>query len=411
MPAAPSIEFREVRKSFRMRNRGDSLRDALPRLLRRLAGGPAAPAARFTALDGVSFAVSPGEVLGVVGANGAGKSTTLRLVAGVYRPDGGEVIVRGRVAALIELSAGFHPDLSGRENIYLNGALLGMRRREMEALEGAIVAFAGIGEHIDAPVRTYSSGMVVRLGFAVAAHVPADILLVDEVLSVGDIEFRQQCLERMTRRRQEGTAILFVSHNLKVMEQFCDRVLVVRGGKVLVDGEPRRSLAAYREQVASMGSLRAVRETAAPQIRKGTGEVVIEGVLVDGGEGTAPGAAPKGGTLRVGGRLRPTAPVPSPLVAVSIHSSQGVLCTRATVDAAAAGFWDPAEGGTFTAEFPGLSLHPGAYEVSVLAFAANAVLPYDHHQQLYPLEVQGDAASIEDGLVDLPVRWGGSPGA
>ncbi|NUN52487.1 MAG: ATP-binding cassette domain-containing protein, partial [Planctomycetaceae bacterium] len=321
MAAAPSIEFRDVRKSFRMRNRGDSLRDALPRLLRRMIGAPREEATRFTALDGVSFKVSRGEVLGIVGANGAGKSTTLRLVAGVYRPDAGEVVVRGRVAALIELSAGFHPDLSGRENIYLNGALLGMRRREMEALEGAIVAFAGIREHIDAPVRTYSSGMVVRLGFAVAAHVPSEILLVDEVLSVGDIEFRQQCLERMTRRRQEGVAVLFVSHNLKTVEQFCDRVLVIQGGRVIEDGPPRKSLAAYRSRVASMGNLRSVRETAAPQIRKGTGEVVIEAVAVDGGEGTPPGRVDKGGTLRVCGRLRPVSPVPAPLVAVSIHSS------------------------------------------------------------------------------------------
>ena len=269
------IEFRGVQKAFRLRNRSDSLRDVVARTFRSLGGTGGRPAPRFVALDGVSFAVRPGEVLGIVGANGAGKSTSLRIAAGVYRPDGGEVIVRGRVAAMIELSAGFHPDLSGRENVYLAGALLGLTRREVETVFGRIVEFADIGEFLESPVHMYSSGMAVRLGFAVAAHVPAEILLVDEVLAVGDLEFQNKCLLRMRERRSEGVSIVFVSHNLAVVEQFCDRVVFLHRGKVVVDAAPREAIDAYRRRVAEDHDHGYGRETFVPNMRHGTGELFL----------------------------------------------------------------------------------------------------------------------------------------
>ena len=254
--AEPRIDFREVTKSFRTRNRSDALRDAIHRIFLRCLGRREPPRPRFVALDKVSFQVAPGEVLGIIGHNGAGKSTSLRLAADVYPADSGEIVVRGRVSAFIELSAGFHPDLSGRENIFLGGALLGLRKREIREVFDEIAEFADIGEFLDSPVRTYSSGMAVRLGFAVAAHVPAEILLVDEVLAVGDQEFRAKCMERMLKIKEGGASVIFVSHNLRAVENFCDRVLLLDHGRILVEGTPAEALAGYEAAKAAPDYLR-----------------------------------------------------------------------------------------------------------------------------------------------------------
>jgi ABC-type polysaccharide/polyol phosphate transport system ATPase subunit len=218
-------------------------------MLLRLIGQRREPTRRFVALDRVSFTVAPGEALGIIGPNGAGKSTTLRLAAGIYPQDSGDIVVRGRVSALIELSAGFHPDLSGRENIYLGGALLGLRKRQLREVFDEIAEFADIGEFLESPVRTYSTGMAVRLGFAVAAYVPADVLLVDEVLAVGDQEFRTKCMNRMAERRREGASILFVSHNLGAVESFCDRALLLTEGQIRAEGDPAETIEAYQAAV------------------------------------------------------------------------------------------------------------------------------------------------------------------
>ncbi|MEN8151241.1 MAG: ABC transporter ATP-binding protein [Planctomycetota bacterium] len=254
--AEPRIVFSNVTKSFRMRNRSDALRDATHRLLLRCLGQKREAPPRFVALDDVSFQVAPGEVLGIIGHNGAGKSTSLRLAADVYPPDSGGITIRGRVSAFIELSAGFHPDLSGRENIFLGGALLGLSKREIRGVFDEIAEFADIGEFLESPVRTYSSGMAVRLGFAVAAHVPAEILLVDEVLAVGDQEFRAKCMDRMLEVKDGGASVIFVSHNLRAVEAFCDRVILLDGGKVRVEGTPAEALAGYEAAKAAPEYLR-----------------------------------------------------------------------------------------------------------------------------------------------------------
>jgi lipopolysaccharide transport system ATP-binding protein len=396
--AEPVVAFRGVRKTFRLRNRSDALRDAIPRLLGRLAGRPLPPAKRFTALDDVSFHVDPGEVLGIVGANGAGKSTSLRIAAGVYRPDAGEVLVRGRVSALIELSAGFHPDLSGRENIFLVGALLGMRRKEMDPLVGPIAEFADIGEFLESPVRMYSTGMAVRLGFAVAAVVPAEVLLVDEVLAVGDIDFQAKCLRKMAERRERGVGVLFVSHNLQVVEQFCDRVLFVHHGKVAAEGAPREVLARFRRFLADEKSMDLIRESATPRIRRGTGDAKMDGIRV-GVPGGPEGEAAPGAALGVAGTWRIVRPIPGPLLSVAIHTIHGALVheTRRPLPAG--------DAGAFAVEFPGLALLPGDYEVSVSLTDGSRLLLHDAHQRLYPLKVTGAPPDGQDGLVALGPRW------
>ncbi len=240
------VQFSGVSKRFRIAQTHDTLRDLLTYGFRRLlqkrhADGPSA----FWALSDVDFAVGRGEAVGIIGPNGAGKSTALKLLAGILRPDGGKITVRGRLAALIEVGAGFHGDLTGRENVFLNGAILGMGRREIRGKLDAIASFAGVEQFLDVPVKRYSSGMYARLGFSIAVHVEPEVLLVDEVLSVGDAVFRLRCLERMRRLVQDGVTVVFVTHDLTQMQSICPRAIVLDQGRIAFDGEAREAVGRY----------------------------------------------------------------------------------------------------------------------------------------------------------------------
>jgi homopolymeric O-antigen transport system ATP-binding protein len=403
--AEPLVEFRKVVKVFRRRNRSASLRDAIPRMAARLVGRPAPAPEPFVALDGVSFSLAPGEVLGIVGPNGAGKSTSLRLAAGIYDSDGGTVSVRGRVAALIELSAGFHPDLSGRENVFLAGALVGLRKREIEAVFDRIVDFAGIGEFLDSPVHTYSSGMAMRLGFSVAAHVPAEILLVDEVLAVGDIDFQVKCVRRMSERRREGAGVLFVSHHMPTVEHFCDRVLLVDRGKILSEGRPREVLAAYRRFALGQARAEEERAQADPRGRRGGGTFSLENVRIEGDGGLEPGTVRAGGELRITAGWSAPGPVPRPLFGVSIHTTEGHPCAEMSSAAAEGAPAEFSGKGTIEVRCAEVPLLPGDYEVTIFARDQAGFATLDLHQKLYPLRVVGLDRPGESGIVSLRPTW------
>ncbi len=226
----------------------DLIASGVSRLLRRASesAGPRAKADEsFWVLDDVTFDIRAGEAVGLIGPNGAGKSTALKMIAGIMRPERGRIETRGRLTALIEIGAGFHGDLTGRENIYMNGAILGMRKAEVDRKLDAIVDFSGVEAFIDTPVKRYSSGMQARLGFSVAAHVEPDILLVDEVLSVGDVLFRQRCIQRMRELVDGGAILLFVTHHLDQMQAFCSRGLVLDDGRLIFDGATAPAVARY----------------------------------------------------------------------------------------------------------------------------------------------------------------------
>lgn len=226
------ILFEDIVQRFRViRERPDTLREVFTRLFRGRSHYHA-----FDALKGVSFRVSDGEVVGIVGRNGSGKSTILKIIAGVYRPTSGMLEVNGKVAALIELGAGFHGDLTGRENIVINGLVLGLSRREIAAREERIIQFAELGDFIDSPVKQYSSGMFMRLAFAVAAEIDPEILLIDEILAVGDAAFQRKCIARIHDFRRQGRTIFFVSHNMSSMRELCTRALLLHEGVLLADG-------------------------------------------------------------------------------------------------------------------------------------------------------------------------------
>ncbi len=219
-----------------------SLRDTLMRILRRAPE----PGTQVTALEDVSLELERGACLGVIGDNGAGKSTLLKVVARITPPDAGSVRVHGRVASLIELGAGFHPELTGAENVLLHGSILGLPRAGLRASLPAIAAYAGLEDAMDTPVKFFSTGMYARLGFAVAVHARPDLLLVDEVLSVGDLAFRERCYDTIRSLRRDGTAILFVSHDLPTVERLCDRAAHLSAGRIVASGEPATVVAGYR---------------------------------------------------------------------------------------------------------------------------------------------------------------------
>ena len=242
-PIVNRVSFDNVVQHFRLiRERPDTLRETFARLFRNHSRYHS-----FDALKGVSFDVTDGEIVGLVGPNGSGKSTILKIIAGVYRPTAGVVRINGKVAGLIELGAGFHSDLTGRENILLNGLLLGLSKREIRSREQQILDFAELGEFIDSPVKQYSSGMFMRLGFAVATEVDPDILLIDEILAVGDASFQQKCMARIDEFRQRRKTIILVSHDLATVRRLCQRVLLIQNGRIRVDGTPAEVLDSYEE--------------------------------------------------------------------------------------------------------------------------------------------------------------------
>jgi ABC-type polysaccharide/polyol phosphate transport system ATPase subunit len=239
-----------VSKRFALGEMHDSLRDLIPGLAARVTGRRRTSARNpdFWALRDVNLELHRGEAVGIIGANGAGKSTMLKLITGIMEPTSGQIEVKGRLSALIEVGAGFHPDLTGRENIYLNGSILGMKPAEIDRKFDAIVEFSGLADFIDTPVKRYSTGMFARLGFSVAAHVDPDILIVDEVLSVGDVVFQNRCLERMNEILRSGATVIFVSHNLRAIAELCPRSILLEHGQVAAAGSSREVMNTYLER-------------------------------------------------------------------------------------------------------------------------------------------------------------------
>jgi lipopolysaccharide transport system ATP-binding protein len=290
--SGPAVIFDGVWKKFRRGERADSLRDLIPGMARRLVHGRPAvdeldeATGDFWALRDVSFTVRPGEALGIIGPNGAGKSTVLKLLTRILKPTRGSCAVYGRTGALIEVAAGFHPDLTGRENIYLQGAILGMKRAEIARAMDEIIEFAELGDFIDTPVKRFSSGMSARLGFSIAAHLDPEVLIIDEVLSVGDMAFQQRCVDRMKRFKARDVAIVFVSHNLQQVSTLCDRGIFLQRA-VRAEGPVQDAISAY---VTGAGT-RSVSDPDAPI-------QIVEARLTDAG-GAPVTAVPPGAPLRL----------------------------------------------------------------------------------------------------------------
>jgi ABC-type polysaccharide/polyol phosphate transport system ATPase subunit len=350
----------------------------------------------FWALQGVTVDVVRGSTTGIIGRNGAGKSTLFKLLAGITTPTRGRITLRGRLAALIEVASGFHPELTGRENVLLSGAILGMTRRDVVAKLASIVDFAGIGAFIDTPVKWYSSGMYVRLGFSVAAHLDPDIMLVDEVLAVGDAEFQARCMERVQELRRRGVTMLIVSHDLTAIAQLCDRAILLEAGRVAADGLPAAVIADYHRRVTTEevngGGF-------APIAREGALKVASLLIDVPGRDGVVP--VRPGDPLRV--TLRYTATRPLRIaVDVSYYSADGrTLMARASTAGSVVAVGPP--GGGIEFRCPMLPLAPGSYHIGAVVRDADSSAVIDWWDGGTTLRVAGDGSG--GGPVFMPHEW------
>jgi lipopolysaccharide transport system ATP-binding protein len=315
-----ALRFDGVSKKYRLqRGLYVSIRDEIARLARRaLLGDPGRPNI-FWALRDVSFEIRQGETIGLIGPNGAGKSTILKILSRVTVPTRGSFSVNGRVGALIEVGAGFHSDLTGRENVYLNGAIMGMRKREIEAKFDQIVAFAETEAFIDTPLKFYSSGMVVRLGFAVAAHTEPDILLVDEVLAVGDTAFQAKCLNKIAELKEQDKTIVLVSHSMPTILQHSSRVLWIERGTIQAFGDPEETAERYLRTVQEHG----VGEAAPDESTTPDSPIRISSVIVRDADGHSVESLAYGQPASVDIGYTVTSPVDDPVVALTFHDVRG----------------------------------------------------------------------------------------
>jgi ABC-type polysaccharide/polyol phosphate transport system ATPase subunit len=396
------------------------------------------PEETFAAVKDVSFKVRRGSTYGVIGRNGSGKSTMLKLVAGITKPTEGTVAVNGRISALIELGAGFHPEISGRENVFINGIMLGLTKREVARRFDEIVDFAGLRDFIDAPVKTYSSGMYMRLGFAVAINVDPDVLLVDEVLAVGDEAFTHKCLDKFSEFRRRGKTILLVTHSLNLVERFCDEVLWLDSGKVSGEGDPRRIVSAYlgdvaqteeeqliaddakaREAVLQAPAPTATEAAAAPadpadaaepptdmfkagEGRWGSREVEIANVAIVGENGEARHIFQSGEPIAVRFTVRSAKPVKDFVFGVGVFNVEGICCygTNTYLEELQS---DGMTGeGEVTLRIGRLDLVEGTYKVDLAAHRVDGS-PYDYHRLLYSFRVKSRIKDV--GIYRPPHEW------
>jgi lipopolysaccharide transport system ATP-binding protein len=389
-----AVIFDHVSKKFRRGERHDSFRDLIPAAVRRLTGrAPATDGSKeFWAVNDVSFSVAPGEALGIIGPNGAGKSTVLKLLTRILRPTSGVATVRGRVGALIEVAAGFHPDLTGRENVYLQGAIMGMKRAEISAKFDQIVEFSGVSEFIDTPVKRYSSGMNARLGFAIAAHLDPDVLLIDEVLAVGDAAFQDKCLARMRELVARGLPMIFISHNLPAVIELCTRTIVLQRGAVRFDGDPAEAVSVY---------CAAANDRNAPSAH--TGPIWITSVEIIDDNNQSGTVFRTGGSMRVRIGYEASQPVERPQFAVDIHRADGVYCAGINTRMAGQNFGVLEGQGVVELTIPNLPVLPGYYLASVGILHGSVMTPYDVHMRAYPFSVLSDSRQF--GVMHVDHAW------
>ena len=392
-----AVIFEGVWKKFRRGERHDSLRDLIPslaaRALRRRQPDVLADQ-EFWAVRDISFEVRAGEALGIIGPNGAGKSTILKLLTKILRPTRGRMEIRGRVGALIEVAAGFHPDLTGRENVYLQGAVMGMPRVEIARQFDAIVDFSGVEEFIDTPVKRYSSGMNARLGFAIAGHLDPDVLLIDEVLSVGDVGFQEKCVARMRELLARGVPLVFVSHNLGAVVDLCTRAILVDRGVVQFSGRPAEAVAAFRRAGRRVEPAHA--PGSEPPIR-------ITDVQLLQPDGDASPLFQTAGPMTVRVRYQAAQPIRQPHVAIDVHSVDGVYCAgiNTRMDTCALGTLHGS--GFVDLVIPNLSLLPGCYTISAGILDPQGLRPLDLHDRAYPFSVVSERRDF--GIVYLEHHW------
>jgi ABC-type polysaccharide/polyol phosphate transport system ATPase subunit len=398
------IRFDRVSKKYRLHQGWYfSLRDEVATLARRLVLGARAPRDEFWALRDVSFDVRRGETIGLIGSNGAGKSTTLKILSRVTVPSSGVVTVGAKIGALIEIGAGFHPELTGRENVYLNGAIMGMRRKELDAKFERIVSFADIGRLLDTPIKYYSSGMLVRLGFAVAAHIDPEILLVDEVLAVGDAAFQAKCLNKMAELKEQRRTIILVSHTMPNILQHSTRVLWIDRGEIRAFGDPEGTVERYLGSVAvaPVGDGETVTDRSVGDSPIRIRNVRIHGWRDDGG----PLEHGERAVLQVAYEV--TGAVSDPVVSVTFHDVRSYLLGGLTTRLDGVKVDASKPGGVVRLVLSPLILTRGAYTVGVAIYdrRIRRCLDVKPHAATFTVEGPSVASREVSGHVVYPHSW------
>jgi ABC-2 type transport system ATP-binding protein len=393
------VAVQGVSKRFRLyHERNQSLKAAVMRHGR-------ASYEEFWALREVSFDIPAGITFGLIGENGSGKSTLLKCIAKILQPDAGRVVATGRVAALLELGSGFHPELSGRENVFLNGSILGLSRSQITARFDDIVGFAGLERFIDSPVKNYSSGMYVRLGFAVAINVDPDILLVDEVLAVGDESFQRRCAEKFSDFRRAGRTIVLVSHAMSQLRNMCDQVAWLEEGTVKEVGAPGNIVDDYVGEAHTERESVTVSEPSSDEHRWGSGEARVESFELLDAAGAPTRQARTGDAVTVRLHWSTSEPVERPVFGVAVHSLEGIEVTGPnTRDAELVP--DKIDGaGVVDLHVPRLLLLPGTYDLSAAVYDWTRQHPYDHRHRAVRFDVEPGLPREEHGLTSLGGTW------
>jgi lipopolysaccharide transport system ATP-binding protein len=416
-----AIRFENVSKRFTLfHDRPQSLQELMIRVL-----NPRRPFSNredFWALSGVSFEIEEGTTVGLIGTNGSGKSTALKMMAGILQPTDGRVVVNGRVSALLELGSGMHPELTGRENIFLNGSLLGLSNTEMRRLYPEIVEFSELGRFVDMPVKHYSSGMYMRLGFSVAVFVQPDILLLDEVLAVGDQHFQTKCLDHIYEMKKRGTTIVMVSHGIEAMAQMCNQLVWLKNGVVKAQGNTAEVAEAYLRDVhadmmvyaastapaeneagegASEGG-----EVAAPTFqRRGSREVEITGVRLLNGAGEIADSFLTGEALVLEMDYFAHEPIRDPMFGIAITRIDGTHINGPNNKFGGVPIPRIKGRGTVTYTIPSLPLMKGTYEITTVVYDGTASHAYDVHDRAYSFQVNAGGTREMYGLVAIPAEW------
>ena len=410
------VEFDRVSKHFLLHHvRPYSFQELL---LHSISRRKAQTREEFWVLKDVSFQLKAGTTTGLIGDNGAGKSTILKLITRILEPNIGKIRTVGRIGAMLELGSGFHPELTGRENIYLNGSILGLDRRTMRRKLDEIVAFAEIERFIDMPVKHYSSGMYVRLGFAIAVNIQPEILLIDEVLAVGDQVFQQKCLQRINALKKEGVTIVLVSHSLSSIVGFCERAIWLRDGTIERTGTAAEIGDAYmassnevfyRKQSSGLSN-----DTASQEVRHIDGDhkrrwgnqqaEIVKVELLDVYDETL-SYFHTGDFLRIRIHYQAHSQINTPAFGLAFYRSDGLHVNGP--NSVRAGCDIPHIDGLGYIDYvvEHLPLNPGQYELTVAIYNYNSTVPFDHHHRMYDFDVRSRTSSIEEGVVHVDARW------
>jgi len=406
-----AVEFNSVWKKFKKGEKFDSLRDSIPNFFKNLRQKNkeiALSEQEFWVIKDVNFTIPKGGVVGIMGPNGAGKSTILKLLSGIMSPTKGKMTINGRLSALIEVTAGFHPELTGRENVYLNGTILGMKRREIDQKFDEIVAFSEVEDFIDTPVKRYSSGMYSRLGFSVAAHMDPEILIVDEVLSVGDVAFQAKCAQKMRELMGSGATILLVSHQISLIQSLCQRVVLLHHGELIKDG-PTEEVIPYYQNI----TFKKNEEEFKHKVKAEQGKVKInQDLLIDITDVTLYGkdqkpkeefAAGEDFEIKVGYNAKQA--ITNPIVIIDILRSDGVLCCSLNSRESGAALNTISGKGAIKLSFKDFNLAPGIYLVKISFWETDMIHPYIVHSNNVIRITAGQTNKATNAVFSPKVNW------